>query len=73
MVQTAGRELTGEIAFDVRPLVHLSVKLVEPGGRPAAARVYLTGADGLAYAPRGSINRYTAMSAEPYFHAEDAG
>src|SRR5205814_8817576 len=43
VVQTAGRELTGEIAFDVRPLVHLSVKLVEPGGRPAAARVYLNG------------------------------
>jgi hypothetical protein len=72
LVQTAGRELAGEIAFDVRPLVHLSVKLVEPGGRPAAARVYLTGSDGLAYAPRGSINRYTAMSAEPYFHAEDS-
>jgi hypothetical protein len=52
--------------------VHLTVKLLDEDGRPTAARVYLTGADGLAYAPQGSINRYAAMSAEPFFHAEDS-
>jgi hypothetical protein len=33
--------------------------------------VYLTGSDGLAYAPRGSISRIAAMSAEYFFHAQD--
>ena len=72
LILNAGdHELAADIAFDVRPLVRLNVKLVDPDGRSAAARVYLTGSDGLAYAPAGSINRYTAMSAEPFFHAED--
>ncbi len=70
-VRAARRELTADINFDVRPLARLKVKLVDSDGKPAAARVYLTGSDGLAYAPAGSINRYTAMSAEPYFHVED--
>jgi hypothetical protein len=34
------------------------------------SRFYVTAADGLAYAPKGSISRITAMSAEYYFHAE---
>jgi hypothetical protein len=57
--QIAGREIT----FDVRPLVRLKVRLSEP------ARVYLTGADGLGYAPRGSINRFAALPAEQFFHS----
>ena len=40
-------------------------------GSPATARIYLTGSDGLAYSPRGSTSRITAMSAEYFFHAED--
>ena len=48
------RELVADVAFDVRPLVNLHVQLVDEDGGPAAARVYLTGADGLAYAPRGA-------------------
>ncbi len=55
-----GREYT----FDVRPLHKLTVHLAEP------ARVYLTGSDGLAYAPKGSVNRYISEGAEPFFHAE---
>ena len=58
--------------FDVRPLVPLRVRILDERGRPAAARVYLTGSDGLAYAPRGSSARIAAMSAEYFFHAEDA-
>jgi len=60
------REIALELDLDVRPLAKLRVHLTEP------ARVYLTGADGLAYAPRGSISRITAMSAEYYFHAENS-
>jgi hypothetical protein len=68
-VAAGGREIDTEIAFDVRPLVNARIKLVDEDGRPTEARVYLTASDGLAYAPAGSSNRYTAMSAEPYFHA----
>src|SRR6266851_3797966 len=49
----------------------LRVKIVDETGRPASARIYLTGADGLVYAPRGHISRITAISAEYYFHARD--
>lgn len=58
-----GKDAAAEVAFDVRPLARLKVKLAEP------ARVYLTGPDGLAYAPAGHISRMTAMSAEYYFYA----
>ena len=61
----AGRELT----LDVRPLVRLNVKIEDEAGRPANARVYLTAADGLAYAPAGAIARYAAEAAEPFFHS----
>lgn len=60
------------VPFEVRPLASLRVKLRDSDGSPVAARVYLTGADGLAYATRGAVSRITAMSAEYYFHAEDA-
>jgi hypothetical protein len=71
-LQCGGHDLSTEVAFDVRPLVTLRVKLVDEDGKPGVARVYLTGSDGLAYAPFGSISRYTAMSAEPYFDAENS-
>jgi hypothetical protein len=70
-LQHAGGELSAAIKFDVRPLVPLRVHIVDETGRPTTARVYLTGSDGLAYAPNGSSNRISAMSAEYYFHAED--
>jgi TolB protein len=71
-VRAANHDLAADVTFDVRPLVRLRVKLLDEDGTPAMARVYLTAVDGLAYAPAGSINRYTAMSAEPYFDAEDS-
>jgi hypothetical protein len=61
-----------EVTFDVRPLVKLRVRIRDERGRPAAARVYLTGSDGLAWAPKGAINRYAALPAEPFFHAENS-
>lgn len=70
-LQHAGGEQTAPVYFDVRPLVPLRVRILDENGRPAAARVYLTGSDGLAYTPRGSISRIAAMNAEYFFHAED--
>jgi hypothetical protein len=69
-LHSGSEELSTEISLDVRRLARLRVELLDERGRPGAARVYLTGSDGLAYAPHGSSNRYTAMSAEPYFHAQ---
>ncbi len=65
-------DLTTDLAFDIRPLVPTRVRIIDERGRPASARVYLTGSDGLAYAPGGSSARITAMSAEYFFHAEDS-
>ncbi|MEZ5399743.1 MAG: CehA/McbA family metallohydrolase [Bryobacteraceae bacterium] len=55
-----------DIAFDVRPLVRLKVNVARP------ARVYITGADGLGYAPKGTISRFAALPAEQYFHAAES-
>jgi len=71
VIRAGDREAAANVTFDVRPLVTLQVQLRDEQGRPTAARVYLTAADGLAYAPRQSISRITAMSAEYYFHAQD--
>lgn len=70
-LQHAGGELEAAVTIDIRPLVPLRVRIVDETGRPAIARVYLTGSDGLAYAPHGVSNRISAMSAEHYFHADD--
>jgi len=61
-----GRKYT----FDVRPLVKLKVNLRDERGRPAVARVYLTGADGLGYAPKGTVSRFASEPAEQFFHAD---
>ncbi len=71
-VQAGGRQINCSLALDVRPLATLRVRLVDTDGSPAAARVYLTGADGLGYAPPGSISRFAALPAEQYFHAQGA-
>lgn len=68
----AGGELSAPIYFEIRPLVPLRVRIRDERGLPAAARIYLTGSDGLAYAPRGSSSRIAAMRAEYFFHAEDS-
>jgi TolB protein len=54
-VQTIpGGEQTEVVARDrkyLRPMGRISLRLVDARGRPVAARVFVTGADGLAYAP----------------------
>lgn len=54
------------VTFDVRPLVRLKVEMAEP------SRIYLTGADGLGYAPRGAISRFAPLPAEQFFHARES-
>jgi hypothetical protein len=61
-VEAGGRRVKVEV--HVLPLAKLRVKLSEP------ARVYVTASDGLAYAPKGSVARFAALPAEPFFHAE---
>ncbi len=68
----AGTFVQHGATVEVRPLVKLTVRLIDENGKPAAARIYLTGSDGLAYAPKGSISRIAAMPAEYYFHAENS-
>jgi hypothetical protein len=62
-------EISADFEMDARPLVKARVLLLDENERPAVARVYVTGSDGLAYTPRGASTRITAMSAEYYFHA----
>jgi TolB protein len=54
-VQTIpGGEQTEVVARErkyLRPMGRLSLRVVDAGGSPVAARVFVTGADGLAYAP----------------------
>ncbi len=68
----AGTFVQRGVTVEVRPLANLKVRLLDENGKPTAARVYLTGSDGLAYAPKGSISRIAAMPAEYYFHAENS-
>lgn len=62
------RTVDGQVyTFDVRPLVRLKVNLRDEHGRPSAARVYLTGSDGLGYAPKGTISRFAAEPPSSFF------
>lgn len=62
-IRLAGYATSATVRHDVRAPTTLRVRLEEP------ARVYLTGADGLAYAPEKAIERIAAEAAEVYFHA----
>lgn len=72
LLQAGTQQLQSPVLTEVRPMVPVRVRLLDESAGPTAARVYITGADGLSYAPRGSSARITAMSAEYYFHAEGA-
>jgi hypothetical protein len=71
-VRHAEAEISASVHFDIRPLVPVRVRVIDERGRPSTARLYITGSDGLAYAPRGSSARITAMSAEYFFHADES-
>lgn len=59
------------VTLDVRALAKLRVELRDERGRPVAARVYITAADGLGYAPKGSVSRFASEPAEQFFHARE--
>lgn len=56
--------LTGE----VRPPVHLRVRVLDAAGRSTAARVYLHGPDGRSYTPTNSFDRMMWMTGEHFFY-----
>lgn len=66
------RSAEAKMTVDVRPSGTLKVRLVDESDEPAAARVYLTGSDGLAHTPLGSFSRISRMSGEYFFHARDS-
>src|SRR5581483_2921834 len=69
VVKSGGASLTADVTMDVRPLAKMHVKLVDESDAAAAARIYVTGSDGLAYAPEGAISRIAAMPGDYYFYA----
>ena len=64
------------VEFDVRRSFWLTVRITDPSaayeGTDPAARIYLTGADGLAHSPAGAIPRITRPHGTYYFHAKDS-
>ncbi|MFN0171163.1 MAG: CehA/McbA family metallohydrolase [Bryobacteraceae bacterium] len=68
----AGKEATVPVDVEVRPVGRLAVRVLDAAGRPTAARVFLTGADGLERVPEGSFERVIWLSGEHYFHADGA-
>ena len=61
---------TTSLPVDVRPTGTLTVRLLDVGSEPAAARVYLTGSDGLSHMPIGGLQRISRLSGEYFFYAE---
>jgi hypothetical protein len=66
------RELAGEIPIqgEARPAGRLAASILDPAGKPTAARIYLRSADGFSHVPKGSRKRVMWMSGEHYFHAD---
>jgi len=54
---------------EVRPAVHLRVRILDAEGSVTPARVYIHAADGLSHTPSGLFDRLMWMTAEHYFYA----
>ncbi|MBK9170582.1 MAG: CehA/McbA family metallohydrolase [Bryobacterales bacterium] len=70
-IECGGTEAASQAAVTTVQRARLRVRLRDEHGRSTAARVYLTAADGLSYAPEGTIHRFAPLPAEGFFHAED--
>ena len=66
-----GKRRATSFAIEVRPFGTLRVRLHDNDRRPAAARVYLTGSDGLAHMPLGALQRVLPVTGEYYFYAQE--
>ena len=55
--------------MDIRPKGKLKVNLIGSDGEPAAARMYLSGSDQLAYMPLGATQRIMPRTGEFFFYA----
>jgi TolB protein len=60
VVGGAQREIAAKEKYYLKSMGHLNIRVLDSSGRPAAARVSVTGEDGRAYAPDGA-----------WMHAED--
>jgi len=56
----AQREIVPKVRHYLKPMGNLSITVLDPSGKPTPARIFVTGADGRAYAPEGA-----------WMHAED--
>ena len=72
-ILVAAGKATGATDFevDVRPTGTLVVQLQDDTDEPAAARFYLSGADGHSHMPGGGIQRIARQTGEYFFYAED--
>ena len=69
--QANGLTAQCDIAMEVRPKGRLKVRLTGSDGKPAAARMYLSGSDQLAYMPLGAAQRIMPRNGEFFFYARE--
>ncbi len=69
-VATGGESTVVPLDCDVRPSGRLTVHVVDEKGRPTAARLFLTGADGLSHTPEAPLDRVMWMSGEHFFYSD---
>lgn len=73
---SAGHAATVSFPVRVWKTADLTLKIEDEAGRPTAARVYVTGADGMAYAPKNALRRIPTgdygqpFAGEPFFYTE---
>ena len=70
--EAGGANASFRLEADVRPVGTVRVDLHDPENQPVAARIYLTGSDGLAHMPLGAFARILWRSGEYFFHAKDS-
>lgn len=69
--QAKGLTAQCDLAVDVRSKGKLKVRLTGSDGEPAAARIYLSGSDQLAYMPLGATQRIMPRTGEFFFYARE--
>ena len=69
--QAKGLTAQCDLAMDVRSKGKLKVRLTGSDGEPAAARIYLSGSDQLAYMPLGATQRIMPRTGEFFFYARE--
>ena len=71
-VRSGGNTAEVDFKVDVRATGSLVVRLQDSTDEPAAARVYLSGADGFSHMPGGGVQRIARQTGEYFFYAGDS-